>query len=110
MIQKFFEIVNGKQQTDHDIEDQFYYEFEAAELEIVFLADIGDEDKHRWYSLQEKVYAVKHAEDIWYVKGDMIEQLYSESSSYDDIVHEYNFKQVFPKEIVETKTVYVDSI
>lgn len=57
-----------------------------------------DVDKHRWYELSTTVYKTKD-DEIFGIQ--YITQLYSESSSYDDIYHYIN---AFPMGAIESVT------
>lgn len=75
---------------------------QAIGYEIKYLCTQGEEDRHRWYSTREYVFEViKNGVKVGFVKSRMIDNVFSEESSIEDIYLNPVFKECKPKEIIK---------
>ena len=107
MLKHIISILNLEyQQYSHDefTSQEVNEQLKKFDYSIKFVTCVGETDKHRWYELRKTVYEVfEHDESLGYVMSDLIIQVYSESSSYEDICFTPDFYECVPI-IIQTKT------
>jgi hypothetical protein len=69
---------------------------------IKYLCTQGEEDRHIWYSTREYIFEViKNEMKVGFIKSRMIDNVFSEESSIEDIGFKPVFKECKPKEIIK---------